>query len=72
MVFFLKCPVKIGEVVKTYGQGDIQNRSVSLLEQFYGFFQAQIVDVFDTGHVHMFFEKAHKMIVAKVAQLCQI
>lgn len=71
MVFLFKCPVKIGQVVKSYGQRDIQNREISLLEQLHSFFQPQIIDVFHTGHAHMFFKKAHKMIITEVTELGQ-
>ena len=67
MILLLKRPMKIRQISKTNGQGNIQNRDVSLFELFYGFLQAQVVDILYAGHIHVFFEKAHEMIVAEIA-----
>lgn len=67
MVFFLKCPVKIGQVAKPYGKRDIQNGRISFLEQLHRLFQPKVINIFHTGHAHVLFKKAHKMIVTKIA-----
>lgn len=72
MIFFLKCPVEIGKVVETNGQRDVQNGGVPLFKQLHRFFQAQIVDIFHAGHIHVLLEKTHEMIVAEVALFSQI
>ena len=42
-VFLLKCPVEIGEIMESHRQRDLQNGSVSVFQQFYGFFQTQVI-----------------------------
>ena len=59
--------MKIGKVVESCGERDLQNGGVSLFKQFYSLFQSQIVEVFHYGHVHVFFEKTHKVIFAEIA-----
>ncbi len=67
MVFFLKCPVKIGQVAKPYGQRDLQNGRIPLLKQLHRLLKPQVVNIFYAGHAHMFFKKTHKMIIAEIA-----
>ena len=40
MIFFLKGPVKIREIVKTYGKRNLKNGRISLFKQFYRFLQS--------------------------------
>lgn len=71
-VFVFKCPVEIGKIVESHRQGDLQDGSSIVFEKLHGFFQAQVVQKFHAGHIHMFFKKAHKMVLAKVAHFSQI
>lgn len=67
MEFPFKNFMKIGKVVESCGERNLQNGGVSLFKQFYSLFQSQIVEVFHYGHVHVFFEKTHKVIFAEIA-----
>ena len=67
MEFPFKNFMKIGKVVESCGERDFQNGGVSLFKQFYSLFQSKIVEVFHYGHVHVFFEKTHKVIFAEIA-----
>ena len=67
MEFPFKNFMKIGKVVESCGKRDFQNGGVSLFKQFYSLFQSKIVEVFHYGHVHVFFEKTHKVIFAEIA-----
>ena len=67
MEFPFKNFMKIGKVVESCGKRDLQNGGVSLFKQFYSLFQSKIVEVFHYGHVHVFFEKTHKVIFAEIA-----
>ena len=53
--------------MESCGERDFQNGGVSLFKQFYSLFQSKIVEVFHYGHVHVFFEKTHKVIFAEIA-----
>ena len=59
--------MKIRETVEAHGHGDFNYRGLSLLEEFHSFFHTQVVQIFDDGHVHMFFEKTHEIILAEIA-----
>ena len=52
MEFPFKNFMKIGKVVESCGERNLQNGGVSLFKQFYSLFQSQIVEVFHYGHVH--------------------
>ena len=67
VIFFLECPVEVGQVMKTHGQGHIEYGGVPVFKLLNGLFKTQVIDIFNTGHVHMLFEKTHKMIIAEAA-----
>ena len=67
--------MKIGKVVESCGERDLQNGGVSLFKQFYSLFQSKIVEVFHYGHVHVFFEETHEVVfteIAKPGKLCNL
>ena len=64
--------MEVGQVAKAYGQGDFQDGGVALLEELYGFLQAEVVDVFNAGHAGVLLEEAHEMIFAEAADIGQL
>ena len=64
--------MEIRQIVEAHRQGHIQNRGITLFKQLYRLFQAQIIDVLDTGHVHVLLEKTHKMIFTEITNPGQL
>ena len=59
--------MKIRETVESHGHGDFDNRGLPLFKKFHSFFHAQVVQIFDDGHMHMFFKKTHEIVFTEIA-----
>ena len=59
--------MKIRKIVETDRKRDRKCGRFSLFKLFGGFFEPQVFDIGETGHSHIFFEKAHELVLAEVA-----
>lgn len=68
--FFPEDTVKVGNIVEAAFQCDACDRKRGLCQLACSYFQTILIQVFDTGHIHMTLEKTHEMVFAEMAEIC--
>ena len=68
---FLENPIKIGKIGDTDTGGYLCDLYPGRQQKIRGNIQTVVIDIFNAGHPHIFFEEAHKIMLAEINRISQ-